>query len=178
MSIDQMDALKDWLATLQASRCDAGRPKVIVTGTPIAPWFSCAKGDEGQALCGDGWQRFPDSLAELLHFIADAQIQQVLFLSGDYHLHADADLVLQAPGKPAVTARSIVTGGLYSPYPFANATRDEWLVGTSAQGLQAGATQWGYTLRTSLPGCGYTRLTLSDEPDAQGQQVRADFVAV
>lgn len=174
----QMDALKHWLATLHKSATDTSRPKVIVTGTPIAPWFARAQGDKGQALWGDGWQRFPDSVAELLHFIADQQIQKVLFLAGDYHLHADADLVLQAPGKSQVKVRSIVTGGLYCPYPFANATRDEWLDGNDAQGLRAGSTVWGYTLRPTQPGSGYTRLTLIDEPDPQAPWVLSDFVAV
>ena len=174
----QMDALKHWLATLHKSATDTSRPKVIVTGTPIAPWFARAQGDKGQALWGDGWQRFPDSVAELLHFIADQQIQKVLFLAGDYHLHADADLVLQAPGKSQVKVRSIVTGGLYCPYPFANATRDEWLDGDDAQGLRAGSTVWGYTLRPTQPGSGYTRLTLIDEPDPQAPWVLSDFVAV
>jgi cholesterol oxidase len=170
----QMRALRQWLSALHRSAHDTGRPKLIVLGTPVAPWFR----HEAHGLGTDGWQRFPHSLARLLGFIARHQIQQVVFLSGDYHLHADCDLLLQAPGKPPVQARSIVTGGLYSPYPFANATRGEWLDGPGAQDLQAGATRWGYCLRASQPGNGYTRLTLSDTPNAQGERVLADFVVV
>lgn len=173
MSSLQMDALKDWLSDLQRDPAHGHRPKVVVTGSPMAPLFRQAQGNDGQATWSDGWQRFPDSQAELLHWIASQQIQQVLFLSGDYHLHADVQLRLQAPGKTEVRARSIVTGGLYSPYPFANATRDEWLDGDDAQDLRAGATTWGYTITDSKPGSGYTRLTLG----ADGQ-VQADFVAV
>lgn len=175
MSRLQMDALKDWLRELQHDPAYGDRPKVVVTGSPMAPLFRQAQGDAGQATWSDGWQRFPDSLAELLHWIASEQIQQLLFLSGDYHLHAEASLWAQVPGRPAVVARSIVTGGLYSPYPFANATRDEWLDGDQAQGLQlkAGGLTWGYRITDSKPGSGYTRLTLG----ADGQ-VQADFVAV
>ncbi|WP_458233143.1 hypothetical protein, partial [Roseateles sp. P5_E8] len=66
---------------------------------------------------------------------------------------------------------SIVTSGLYCPYPFVNANEEEWLL--SAKGLSAGPYQWDYEVARSTGGSGYTRLSLFDNG-----HVQADFVAV
>lgn len=174
MKDGQMTALQDWLLGLQRDKRYARRPKVVVTGSPIAPWFKAAHEGHGatpaSALWSDGWQRFPDSVAQLLGFIARLRIEDVLFLSGDYHRHADVTLTLHGPHGP-VKARSIVTSGLYCPYPFANASEKEWLVNPT--GLAAGDCTWGYTLTNSFGGNGYTRVSLfRDRP------VQSDFVEV
>lgn len=96
-------------------------------------------------------------------------------LMSDLQMAALQDWLLTLQHDPAYGDRPkvVVTGGLYSPYPFANATRGEWLDGAEARGLRAGDTTWGYTITASTPGSGWTRLTLG----ADGQ-VQADFVAV
>ena len=174
MKDDQMTALQGWLCGLQQDKDYAPRPKVVVTGSPIAPWFKAAHEGPGatpaSALWSDGWQRFPQSVAQLLGFIARHQIENVLFLSGDYHRHADVTLTLRGPNGP-VQARSIVTSGLYCPYPFANASAEEWLTDPTA--LDAGGCTWDYTLKASVGGNGYTRVSLFRDG-----RVQSDFVAV
>lgn len=170
----QMRALRQWLLALHRSADDQARPKLILMGTPVAPWFK----DEAQGLGSDGWQRFPHSVAQLLGFIARHQIQHVVFLSGDYHRAVQARLTLRSgtgAQEHLVSALSIVTGGLYSPYPFANATPDEWLQGQAAQDLAAGHARWGYTLLEQPAGSGYTRLTLFADGTRAAQ---SDFVPV
>ena len=174
MQADQMAALQGWLHDLQQDQAYGQRPKVVVTGSPIAPWFKAAHEGPGavpaSALWSDGWQRFPHSVADLLGFIAKHHIDNVLFLSGDYHRHADATLTLQGPAR-TVQARSIVTSGLYCPYPFVNSCEQEWLANPT--GLAAGACTWGYELKHNAGGNGYTRVSLfRDRP------VEADFVEV
>ena len=97
MSVLQMQALKDWLLRLQADATYDKRPKIVVTGSPIAPRFCDSQGGSSE-LGNDGWQRFPCSTGELFDWIAEHQIQGVLFLSGDYHRFADVSLCIERPG--------------------------------------------------------------------------------
>lgn len=171
----QMHALCRWLLARHRDPATAGRPKVVVMGAPVAPRRASAHEGPGTETSADAWERFPASLETLFGCIAGHGIEHVVFLSGDYHRHADLTLILQAPGRPVVTARSIVTSGLYCPYPFANAEADEWLMPPASLGLQAGAVRWGYRVDQSHGGSGYTRLTLAA---ALGGAVTADFVPV
>ncbi|MEY4561203.1 MAG: hypothetical protein RLZZ618_480 [Pseudomonadota bacterium] len=155
---EQMADLKQWLLTLQHDTAYGPRAKIIVMASPLTPLLTQAA-DDPAGLRGDGWQRFPDSLDDLLGFIADHEIDNVLFLAGDYHRFADCTLSLKAPGKRLIQARSIVTGTLYGPYPFANAVREDWLQPPYLS-LRAGEAMWSYTLTADHAGDGYTRLSL------------------
>ncbi len=173
MDAQQMQALKDWLLLRQRDPAYGARPKIVVTASPVAPLLADARGALSP-LQGDGWQRFPASLAELLEWIATNEIDNVLFLSGDYHRYVRCRLRIQAAGHRAVTATSIVAGGLYAPYPFANAQRSEWLEPGLGEELPLSSTaSWGYVIEQDAGGDGYVRLTLDD----QGR-ILSDWVAM
>lgn len=115
----QMRALKEWLR--DAHRGHADVPKFVVSPSVVAPWSRSTLGHPAYALRSDAWDGFPGSLCELLGFIATERIRNVVFLSGDYHCSVFCTLELAAKGRPPVNAYSIVSSGLYTPYPFANA---------------------------------------------------------
>jgi hypothetical protein len=81
------------------------------------------------ALHSDSWDGYPNTLREVLAFIAAHKIQRVVFLSGDEHRGsvALADL-LDAEGNKIARIHSIHTAAMYAPLPFANAL-DEDIVG-------------------------------------------------
>ena len=95
-------------------------PKFIVSPSVVAPWSRETRGSLGYALRSDAWDGFPRSLHDLFAFIAQNDIRNVVFLSGDYHCSLFCPITLRyGEGKP-VGAYSIVSSGMYSPYPFAN----------------------------------------------------------
>ena len=158
MSRRQMRRLKAWLLSLQRRQAYGTRAKIVVTGCPLAPRFCDQQGNPSE-LNNDGWQRYPASTAELFGWIAKHQIQNVVFLSGDYHCHVECELSIQGPGSmPLVKARSVVCGGLYSPYPFANVDPEEWLQ-PAPLALKAGDCTWSYAITQTSSGNGYVRLT-------------------
>jgi hypothetical protein len=114
----QMGALRDWLKNAHPMHPDM--PKFVVSPSVVAPWSRETRGHPGYALRSDAWDGFPASLHELLGFIARNRIRNVVFLSGDYHCSVFCSMRLALEGQPAVNAYSIVSSGLYTPYPFAN----------------------------------------------------------
>jgi choline dehydrogenase-like flavoprotein len=116
MTGEQMRAMQDWLHNAHPDM-----PKFVVSPSVVAPWSRETRGHPAYALRSDAWDGFPASLRELLGFIARERIRNVVFLSGDYHCSVFCELQLAAQGQRAVNAYSIVSSGLYTPYPFANA---------------------------------------------------------
>jgi len=119
----QLSSLKRWL--WKTERKQPGGPKFVVSPSVLAPWLRETRGHPAHALRSDAWDAFPDSLHELLDFIAGRGIRNVVFLSGDYHCSLFCTLELSANGAAPVRAYSIVSSGLYSPYPFANTRAHE-----------------------------------------------------
>lgn len=166
MSPSQMSALQHWLLETPPQ----GKTRVVVTSVPIAPLFTQALADPSYGVRSDGWERFPQSLAQLLSWIARHEIHHVVFLSGDYHHSADVRIEVQHRQQAIVQVRSIVTGGLYSPYPFANARPEDWLDPQGEWLPLDNDTHWTYHIDRATPGDGYTLVDI--DPDGQ---VRARF---
>ena len=118
MGEDQMAALQEWLRRLHGR--DAEMPKFVISPSVVAPWSRQTQGNRGYALRSDAWDGFPRSLHELLAFIAAEGIRNVVFLSGDYHCSVFCRMALAHDGREPVEAYSIVSSGMYAPYPFAN----------------------------------------------------------
>jgi cholesterol oxidase len=118
----QMRDLQAWLKKRQDA--DPAMPKFVVSPSVVAPWSRESRGHIGYALRSDAWDGFPVSLQELLNFIADNRIRNVVFLSGDYHCSLFCRLELIRDGAVAASAYSIVSSGLYAPFPFANTRID------------------------------------------------------
>lgn len=110
----QWTALEVWLLKQQATHRE--RPKFIASGSVVAPGLHSAAGDPSPR-AGDTWQSCPDARRRLLEFIAEHRIQNVVFLSGDYHCSASATLVFP---DGQLRAYALVCPALHAPTTFAN----------------------------------------------------------
>lgn len=160
----QWQGLTAWLKQ-QATR-NANRPAFIAMATPPAPCFADALGHPAHAVRTDAWGRFPDDHARLWQLIAASGHRRVVILCGDFHRFAHAVVQLQPDGGDRIDVHCIVTGGLYTPYPFANTEASEWWRPGPDEWLQAGqALRWRHDLIDEADGSGHTQVQL----DAQGQ---------
>ncbi len=115
-----MDALKTWLEEHREAPA-----KFIVSPSVVLPLERFGSGRNEERIRIDGWSGYPASLCELLNFIEAEKIQGVVFLCGDAHLSLVTKLVL-CGGENAVY--SVVSSGLYSPWPFANTRADDYVL--------------------------------------------------
>ncbi len=127
---EQWEYLKEWL-----EKQDKRRPKFILSPSVVAPWSKASRGSIANAIRADSWDGFPYSLNRLLTFIAQKEIHGVVFISGDYHCSMVCELSVSYNSQP-VKVTSIVTSGLYAPYPFANGSRAEFELDFEGQHAQ------------------------------------------
>jgi cholesterol oxidase len=114
-SSQQFEALKSSLRKHQHSQC----PFFIVSPSVVFPLhntvFHEAGGNPIYGLREDGWDGYPASFKELLKFIALNEIENVVILSGDYHLSCVSSLCVKATGKKPVHILSVISSGTYEP---------------------------------------------------------------
>ncbi len=122
----QLVALKQWLSDAQRDK-----PKFIVSGSVLAPVETRFTQQEWLYRNYDGWAGYPETWRELVQHIVEKQIQKVVFIAGDYHFSALAELTLSAGslGNP-VRSHQIVSSGLFVPLEFSNARAEEYGGGT------------------------------------------------
>jgi cholesterol oxidase len=117
------------------------------------------------ALHSDGWDGYPNTLREVLSYIAENEIPYVVFLSGDEHRGciATADL-LDAASKPITRVHSIHTAAMYAPYPFANGL-DEDIVASETIDIVHGSGNYRcvVTVTRPPPGDGVTFLSVRQD---------------
>ncbi|MDM0057750.1 alpha/beta fold hydrolase [Variovorax fucosicus] len=120
-----MDDLRTWL---EASPADL--PKFVVSPVALFPLpRAAAFGDPAERLGLDDWSGYPASQQALLELLRDSSARNVVILSGDRHMSSVSSLWLEGASGP-VEVISIVSSGLYAPWPFINARPDEfWLDG-------------------------------------------------
>jgi phosphodiesterase/alkaline phosphatase D-like protein len=122
MSPDQFEALRGWLSEQKEN--DPDRPKFVASPSIVLPRrLRAARDHVAAALRSDAWDGYPSSLHALLAHIAQEQIRNVVFLSGDEHLSCVAKIDVTAPGKRPVQIVSVHSSGLYAPFPFANSVQ-------------------------------------------------------
>jgi cholesterol oxidase len=130
MSTAQWQALEAWLENV-----DPERPKFIVSGSVMLPrsldavWAQARDLETGYShrpeTRGDCWSAFPEEQARLLDAIVRHGRNNVVFVSGDYHMSSFSALVLQRQGGgPELKAYSVVSPPAYAPFPFANDRAD------------------------------------------------------
>ena len=111
------------LSTAQAEQAHA---QAVLAGRACGPY------SHASALRSDAWCGYPGSLHELLASLVDLQLQHCVFLSGDEHIGCVAEATVQrldADGQAqgqAITLRSVHTGALYAPFPFANSVAEDF----------------------------------------------------
>jgi hypothetical protein len=120
LSDGQWRLLEDWLLAEQAM---GKHPKFLVTGSVFAPGVVQGLGSPS-VRDSDNWQLDPEGRKRLLSFIAAHHIDNVVFLSGDYHCSARATVVFS---HSDVRAYCLVTPPLHAPMVFANVAAEDVL---------------------------------------------------
>jgi hypothetical protein len=115
---DQWVLLEQWLLAEQRK---GRQPKFIVTGSVLAPGLANASGSPSPR-DSDSRQFSPDERQRLLAFIAREHIDNVIFLSGDYHCAARAEITFS---HSPVRAYALVSPALHAPLRFANVAAHE-----------------------------------------------------
>jgi hypothetical protein len=118
-------AFADWLEDLAAAEARSRQlryvPKFVVCGSVLAPGLKEFDSSPERARRADTWQAFLADRAEIARRIVARGLQNVVFLSGDYHCAAVASLRLQ----DAIQGYAIVAPPFYAPFPFANVRAEE-----------------------------------------------------
>lgn len=151
---DRMDALKAFLTRTSG-------PKFVLSPLMLLPRHARAvqrdtRLDSGNlsALHSDGWDGYPQTMREVLGFIAENGIANVVFLSGDEHRACIATAQLtDGANKTLTRIHSIHTSAMYSPFPFAN-SMDEQFVDSETIKFQHGAKNYGCIVNTARPARG------------------------
>ena len=123
MGENQRRALCDWLLSGE----NVAIPKFFLTPSAFLPRQLDVASDPLCALHSDAWDGYPCSQHGLLKFACDNEVQGLVFLSGDEHISSftTATVTHMFNGKSCIL-HSIHSSGLYAPYPFANATADDF----------------------------------------------------
>jgi hypothetical protein len=120
MSDGQRDTLCTWLQNQPREV-----PKVVASPAILLPRHARAiqRGHAASALRSDSWDGFPTTMREVLACIAECQIPNVVFVSGDEHLSCVARVEIEAQGYETIVIHSVHSSPLYAPFPFANSQR-------------------------------------------------------
>jgi len=113
LNSDQWLLLQSWLLHEQAR---GKHPKFLVSGSVLAPGVVQGLGAPAPRDT-DNWQLVAVERQRLLSFIADQRIDNVVFLSGDYHCSARGTISFS---YSPVKAWCLVAPPLHAPMRFAN----------------------------------------------------------
>lgn len=86
---------------------------------PRRVYSVCAAQDRTPNLQSDSWDGYPGTREKILSHIAEKNIKNVIFLSGDEHLPVEATIVLKAHGV-CTTVYSLHGSPMWAPFEFAN----------------------------------------------------------
>lgn len=125
---DQLAELEAWLMLQDRG---SAKPKFIVSGAVLAPGLRALQlpGNLSNPMA-ESWQMAVDQRRRVLNMIRQHQVKNVVFLAGDYHCGARAELSF-TDGKgnvdDKIRAYAIVTPPLYAPMPGANTKASDLL---------------------------------------------------
>lgn len=179
---EELIELKAWLIT------NKNRPKLIVEPALLFPRHRnsvsalLANGEvdlgASASLRSDSWDGYPDSCYELLSFIADQQIAQTIFLSGDEHLGLFSSATIQGPNANApVTIWTIHAPGLYTPYPFANASASDFMADETFE-FERGNSSGKYRCKVEskfFDASAFAMISLEQEPESKSWQLSCEI---
>lgn len=173
--LSQQECLYQWLSASQRDLNNT--PKFIACPAMPFPRKNHFTQDRHitAALHDDGWHGYPRTLNELVRFIVTNSIQNVVFLSGDSHLSMlnrivvglyDADQ--NKLGETHIV--SIHSSGMYSPYPFANASKEDFILNDDFKYHFDDGSYINYQVTTEadhvVPGDGFAALELTKKTSA------------
>lgn len=118
---DQLAELEVWL---MGQGHGSVKPKFIVCGAVLAPGLRALQlpGDLSNPMA-ESWQMAVDQRRRVLNMVRQHQVKNVVFLAGDYHCSARAELAFENTRGEIygeLKAYAIVTPPLYAPLPGAN----------------------------------------------------------
>ncbi len=152
-SPEQLQALKDWMDDNHENR--KGMPMFIASPASFLPRHRRAVHKPGGAgaLRSDGWDGYPASFHAIVEHIAEKEIRNVVFLSGDEHISfATTAVVRDGAGKELTRFHSIHSSGLYSPFSFANSSQDNL---ACCEAFPSGGYQCEISTEFAPPGDGF-----------------------
>ena len=153
MSPEQLQALKNWMDDNHENR--EGMPMFVASPASFLPRHLKAVQKPGGAgaLRSDGWDGYPASFHAIVEHIAGKAIRNVVFLSGDEHISfATTAIVRDGAGRELTRFHSIHSSGLYSPFSFANSSRDNL---ACAETIDCGAYRCEVRTQFPAPGDGF-----------------------
>ncbi|MDA9528431.1 hypothetical protein ACM42_08280 [Bradyrhizobium sp. CCBAU 25338] len=125
--------LSKTMGRLQKWLLEKPKPKFVLSPSMLLPRHRRAVQRDASlapsnlsALHSDGWDGYPNTLRDVLAYIAYKEIEGVVFLSGDEHLGCVATVELRDTAGTLITRiHSLHTAAAYSPYPFANSLEED-----------------------------------------------------
>jgi hypothetical protein len=172
-----MGKLKQWLLKSPG-------PKFVVSPAMLLPRHRRATQRDSSldpsnlsALHSDGWDGYPNTLRDVLAYIAEKQIQGVVFLSGDEHRScvATAD-ICDTSGTLITRVHSIHTAAVYAPYPFANSFDEDIVPNEIIDIVESGGTyHYRCVVKVVRPPAGDGMTFLSVRHDGATWQLDCEF---
>ena len=152
--------LDHWLADKKVEG-----PRFLVSASTVLPRRLAMQGNTvASCLRSDAWEGYPASLHRLLAGVYQRRSDDVVFLSGNEHLSCVARIEISKLDDPGtvVVAHSVHSSALYAPYPFANATKEDF-AGTEAFEFSHEGTPYRCSVTTWFPspGDGFAVLSIS-----------------
>lgn len=140
LSKRQLRAFVAWLRSFEPDDC---RPKFVLSGSVFGLAWHTEHTPQALLLDKDDWSGFPSTARCVAMAIATHQVKNVIFVSGDYHLSAYAQVCIRHASKRGVqrsaVVHSIVASGMNATLPFANTAAWELELSGVASPLQFGA---------------------------------------
>lgn len=140
LSTRQMRAFTAWLRSFKSDDC---RPKFVLSGSVFGFAWHTEEAPQASLLDKDDWSGFPASARCVATAIATHKVKNLIFVSGDYHLSAYAQVcirhVSECGVRTSAVVHSIVASGMNATLPFANTAAWELEIGGVARPLPFGS---------------------------------------
>ena len=113
----QQAGFSTWLKRTRSK--GSGKPVILVSGSPLGPISGAYCEYPELSAHSDTLIRFPGFWQCIVNELAENQVKEVLWISGDNHQSSICEYTLKAPGSNSVKIHHLVASGLFAPLPFA-----------------------------------------------------------
>lgn len=170
---EQFEALKNYLHEAK------DQPVFIASPAIFLPRHHEAIGTAiYSSLNSDSWDGYPSSQTELLQYIVDHEIKNVVFLSGDEHISCVAKACIKRPDGKNVTIYSIHGSALHAPFPFANSKKSDLLLEDHFSWDSSASGKYSCTVDTVFAedGNGFAQLDLTQNEESGRWTLQCEFM--
>ena len=162
---DQLTELEAWLVSQDRG---SAKPKFIVSGAVLAPGLRALQlpGNLSNPMA-ESWQMAVDQRRRVLNMVREHQVKNVVFLAGDYHCSARAELAFENTLGEIygdLKAYAIVTPPLYAPLPGANTKASDVL---ASEWIDLGSGAAVAVKASACEGTGFADIHVSPLPHDQ-----------